>query len=378
MLNQQLGSPYAIRGVIALAPTDFSRLELTRIPFEVILPYCDGDVSDLQGIHFYDDARYLDATDSAPKHAVLVGGADHNFFNAAWTPPYPGGGDDWFDPAEPACGPDAPTTQRLRPADERAVGGILFASFFRRYLGGERAMDPYLDGSSARPPSLTRIPHAAIAVSYHAPAPRSARRDVARLRSPSNLLVNSLGGAMHYSGFADVALCGATSPNPSCLGSFFVSDNEPHSTTSFLAPNKPGLSQLRLSWNAPGAKVTFDVPADRGDESRYAALTLRAGVVFTNPLNASGVPQDLFARLQDAAGHVAYARLADFGPALRYPAGATTSFGSVPKLYDATIRIPLGTFRGVDLRTVRSVALQSGPTATGSITVADVAFTDPA
>jgi hypothetical protein len=378
VLNQQLGSPYAIRGVIALAPTDFSRLALTRVPFEVILPYCDGDVSDLQGIHFYDDARYLDATDSAPKHAVLVGGADHNFFNAAWTPPYPGGGDDWFDPSEPACGADAPTTQRLLPADERAVGGILFAAFFRRYLGGERAMDPYLDGSAARPPSLLQIPHAAIAVSYHAPAPRTERRDVARLRSPSNLLVDSLGGAMHYSGFDDVALCGATLPNPSCLGSFFVSDNEPHSTTSFLAPDEQGLSQLRLVWRQPGAKVTFDVPADKADQRRYRALTLRAGVVFTNPLNPVGLSQDVFVRLQDAAGHRAFARVSDFGPALHYPAGAVTSFGSVPKLYDATVRIPLTAFAGVDLRTVRSVALQTGPTATGSITVSDLAFTDPA
>jgi hypothetical protein len=225
---------------------------------------------------------------------------------------------------------------------------------------------------------LTQIPHAQIAVSYHAPAPHTARRDVARLLGPSNLLVDSLGGATHFSGFADVALCGATDPHPSCLGSTFIGDNEPHSTSSFLALDKKGLSQLRLTWTQPGAKVTFDVPAAAGDESRFSSLTLRAGVVFTSPRNRVGVTQDLFVRLQDAAGHQAYARLSNFGPALQYPPGTATQFSSVPKLYDATVRVPLRAFAGVDLRTIRSVALQTGPTATGSVTVTDVAFTDPA
>lgn len=378
VLNQAFGSPYSIRAVIALAPTDFSRVVLNRVALEVVLPYCDGDVSDLQGIHFYDDARYADSTDSAPKHAVLVYGADHNFFNSVWTPPYPGGGDDWYDTAEPFCGPEAPTGRRLDAAGQRAVGGIVFATFFRRYLGGEQALDPYLDGSSARPPSLARIAHSDVSVSYHAGASRSARLDVARMRSGSALLRDTAGGSVHFSGFADVAMCGATLPYPFCLSSSpFGGEQEPHSSFSFLAPQALGLSQLRLSWTDPGARAVFDIPASKGDVARYRALTLRTGVVFTNPLNPVGRGQDAFLRLQDAAGHRAFASLASYGPALRYPPGAPTSF-SLPKLYDATVRVPLTAFAGVDLHTIRSVALVAGPTPSGSVTVADLAFTDPA
>ncbi len=377
-LNQAFGSPYSIRAVIALAPTDFSRVVLNRVALEVVLPYCDGDVSDLQGIHFYDDARYTDSTDSAPKHAVLVYGADHNFFNSAWTPPYPGGGDDWWDPEEPFCGPGVPSTGRLDAAGQRAVGAIVFATFFRRYLGGEQALDPYLDGSAARPPSLTRIAHSDVSVSYHAGASRTARLDVARMRSGSALLRDTAGGNVHFTGFSEVAMCGATFPYPFCLSNdSFGGEQEPHSSFSFLAPQALGLSQLRLTWTDPGARAEFDIPAAKGDVARYRALTLRAGLVFTNPLNLLGLRQDAFVRLQDAAGRRAFAPIASFSPALRYPPGATTSF-SVPKLYDATVRIPLSAFAGVDLHAIRSVALVAGPTASGSVTVADLAFTDPA
>ena len=29
-----------------------------KVPLGELLPVCDGDVSDLQGVHFFDDARY--------------------------------------------------------------------------------------------------------------------------------------------------------------------------------------------------------------------------------------------------------------------------------------------------------------------------------
>ena len=56
------------------------------MPLAVLLPYCDGDVADLQGVHFYDDARYNVPGDSAFKHTILVMGANHNFYNTIWTP----------------------------------------------------------------------------------------------------------------------------------------------------------------------------------------------------------------------------------------------------------------------------------------------------
>ncbi len=96
LLNQSQGSLFGIGAVFPLAPTTFSRDVINNVPLAVLLPYCDGDVADLQGVHFYDDARYNVPGDSARKHTMLVLGANHNFYNTFWTPSIfaPGSADD--------------------------------------------------------------------------------------------------------------------------------------------------------------------------------------------------------------------------------------------------------------------------------------------
>jgi len=66
-----LGAPYGIKAVFPLAPVDFNRPNVNNAALNVMLPYCDGDVADLQGVHFYDDARYNVPGDNAPKHYDL-------------------------------------------------------------------------------------------------------------------------------------------------------------------------------------------------------------------------------------------------------------------------------------------------------------------
>src|SRR6185503_14898897 len=48
-LNQSLGAPYGIKAVLPLAPVAFTRPNVNNAALNVILPYCDGDVVDLQG-----------------------------------------------------------------------------------------------------------------------------------------------------------------------------------------------------------------------------------------------------------------------------------------------------------------------------------------
>src|SRR5262249_45352927 len=106
LLNQSLGSPYGIKAVFALAPIDFQNELINNVPFAVLLPYNDGDVSNLQGAHFFDDSRYNVPGDTGPKFSIEVIGANHNFYNTVWTPglfptagaPSGFGGttDDWF------------------------------------------------------------------------------------------------------------------------------------------------------------------------------------------------------------------------------------------------------------------------------------------
>ena len=84
-LNQRTGSPFGIKAALALAPVDFDRRVIGGVELGVILPYCDGDVSDLQGAAYYDDGRYASPGDPRSKMTALLYGANHNFFNTVWT-----------------------------------------------------------------------------------------------------------------------------------------------------------------------------------------------------------------------------------------------------------------------------------------------------
>ena len=81
-----LSAPYRIAGQVLVAPTNFGVQTAAYVPTVTLLPYCDGDVSDLQGQKFTDVARDLAAGDTSLKSSVLVMGANHNFFNTEWTP----------------------------------------------------------------------------------------------------------------------------------------------------------------------------------------------------------------------------------------------------------------------------------------------------
>ena len=88
-LNLPDAEGYRVTGQVLIGPTDFAFQAAPATPTVTLLPYCDGDVSDLQGQNFTDDGRDVTADpthDLAFHSSVLVMGADHNFFNSEWTP----------------------------------------------------------------------------------------------------------------------------------------------------------------------------------------------------------------------------------------------------------------------------------------------------
>ncbi|MFD0853791.1 hypothetical protein ACFQ07_16250, partial [Actinomadura adrarensis] len=108
---------FGIRAVLPLAPVDYDRISLPNVVTGTILPYCDGDVENLMGQHIIDDSRH-GFRDDVLRSAVLVMGANHNYFNTVWTPGgFPAStSDDWGfapDSDDPTCDPDAATTTRL-------------------------------------------------------------------------------------------------------------------------------------------------------------------------------------------------------------------------------------------------------------------------
>jgi hypothetical protein len=368
-LNASLGSPYGIKAVLPLAPVDFNRPVINNVPLAVMLPYCDGDVADLQGVHFYDDARYNVPGDAAAKHAILVMGANHNFFNSVWTPSpgntIPGAADDWntFVVAgrnDPHCG-IVKGNQRLTPEQQRAVGLASMAGFFRNYLGGEDFTSRF-NGEA---------PGSGTFVMYHAPDLLTTRRDVNRLLTSSDLSTNTLGGSVLQFGIAPYELCGGDAPQPRFCLPGQPNSRQPHTTPSARASTKRGLSQLQAGWSSTAAYIQNDLPRGARDVSTFRAIQFRASVNFADLRNAVGSPQNVNVVLTDRRGRSASVRVGDVSGALYYPPGETAH---VPKVLLNTVRLPLTAFSNVDLTEIVSVRLNFDRTSSGALLISDLAF----
>lgn len=146
VLNVEEGHGLPIDAVFALAPTDFAHWEISETPLGVLLPYCDGDVSNLQGAWMYDEAR----TEQA-RHLFLAMGANHNFYNTVWTR------DDWGGRTDPHCNPDVSGSGRDAPDEQRAHGLWIMSTFFRAYVGGDGDLLPYLTGAAASPAGDVKV-----------------------------------------------------------------------------------------------------------------------------------------------------------------------------------------------------------------------------
>lgn len=378
--NQSLGSPYDIDAVFPLAPVDFSRPVINNVEQAVLLPYCDGDVSDLQGVHFYDDARYNVPGDLSRKHTILVMGANHNFYNTIWTPGlFPAGtADDWFafvrgGRSDPHCG-RVPGNHRLSDAQQRGTGLAYISAFFRTYIGGETQFLPVLQGDAPAPPSAQTNE---LFVSYHAPDSAVFRRDVNRLLDAGNLTVNTLGGLVTQNGLTPYELCGGEAPQPRFCLPAQPNARQPHTTPSARASEKRGLSQLKFGWDSPTAFWQNDLPAGSRDVSGYAVLQFRATVNFEDARNLPGQAQDFSVRLTDGAGTSATTKVSNWSQALFFPPGGPR-VTPLPKIVLNTIRIPLSAFAGITLTDVQAIRFMFDQRPSGALLVSDLAFADPA
>ena len=357
VLNQSLGSPYGIRAVLPLAATNFNRVLVDDVALSVILPYCDGDVSDLQGVRFYDDALYTSPNDASAKYVQEVLGANHNHFNTIWTPGgWPAG---TFDDSN--C-----TSENLTAQQQRDVGEAYIAGFFRLELGGvggEPAFKAYFDGTTVEPGS---IEPADVHTSYHA---RSAsRRDVNIYKVNADLSTNELGGAVKKKKVTPFDLCGGEVPQPlHCLA---ASDwQQPHTADGF----KRGLSQLRYGWTSRKAQMSNAVPQASSDVSGFAALTFRIARNFADARNPDGQVPDFNVMLRDRGGARKSIKVSAWSDALfAQPAIGTDT----PKLVLNTVRIPLSAFTGIDLTDVSKITFKHSVKRSGSVLTTDLAFTD--
>ena len=350
IVDEERDEPFGVDAVLALAPVDFTRATINEATFAVVLPTCDGDVSDLQGVHFFDDSRYLVPGDPSPKHTVTAFGANHNFFNTVWSPSsgLPGSFDD---------GEYASCWARITERQQRRVGVAYISGFFRRYLGGDMTLDRRWTGA-ATPRSIAP---ARTHVSYLAPDTVTHRVDVDRFTDSSDVSVNELGGAVVADGLTSYGWCANKRRSP-CMGDL-----------SWRDIHHPGLSQGALGWSNRLGRLTFGIPEGRGNVSGFDAFQFRATMDPNRGADHGIQRQDLVVVLVDANGDRAKVAASEVGnEALAHPFDGREGLSTHIILNQ--VRFPLDLFEDVNLGAITAVELRTSRTKTGVINIADVAF----
>jgi hypothetical protein len=371
-LNEGLAHPWDIKSVFMLAPIDFTRTTVPDVITTTLLPYCDGDVSDQQGQHFYADSR--DAfSDNVLRSDIWVMGADHDFFNTYWTPPFPGAADDWTTGGQSAsdsvCGLDSPTTTRLSSSQEYAVGTAYLSAFFQLTLGGQAQYLPMFDGAGAEPSNVAGFAD----VRTVAQEPAADRDDITSFADASPSVTTS--GSMTATVCADQS--GRTVPLavPSCATGL-TNQQVPYWTPAAFAPNVPLNQMTHLAWTDGTAALNVAVPAAERDVSRYQEMTVNMSPDASVP---TGSGTDLTITVRDGHGR-AYSTLASSlnkWSVTRMPASGSSLLG---KIVLQQVHLPVATLKaaGLDVADITGVTFTAAPgtdgTASGGEYLQDLTF----
>ena len=345
-LQIPLSAPYRIVGTVLIAPTDFSVQTTPYVPSVTLLPSCDGDVSDLQGQNFTDQARDVLTDDTALHSSVLVVGANHNFFNTEWTPGQSQAPsiDDWGGSDSGPCSSADPT--RLSPQGQQAVGAAYVAGAARLFAGEQQFL-PMFDGSPVR------VASAGDAIVFSSAI--GGGRDLRRPGADAGLSLPSDG--------ADTRFCagqvGSREDRRSCVTGGGYSRVTPHWT--YRGTGVPTRTALDFSWSGAGQAGGLDL--DRPLDVSAGRLELRT------ILDGARGAASLQVRLTDAEG----------ASTTLDPEGGD-ELAPLPRkgmLWARTLVVDTSDLGDVDPTAITRVELVSG-TASGRVWVLDVSATPKA
>jgi hypothetical protein len=333
-LNLPTDEGYHVTGQVLLGPTDFGFQAAPYTPTVTVLPYCDGDVSDLQGQNFTDDARDLTSDPIAFHSSILVMGANHNFFNTEWTPGISAAPsfDDWFGPKTKTCGVDNPA--RLSPAGQRKVGKTYIAGAVHLFADDDQDVLPMYDGSAVSVPSAANADVRSHAI--------GGGLDIRRPGIDSSVGDTSGDGVIMRlcTGVSDARRSSACEPREG-------SSRTPHWPSTFF-PGVPLRQDFEMHWTGPDQFTGIDF-ADPWDLSGASHLDLRT--IVDPSLGRAKLDVELF----DGLGGSAVVTPEAGGVLLPLPGRNFV----LPKRWGQTLRVPLDGVTGVDLTDIETIDLIS-------------------
>ncbi|WP_155523667.1 hypothetical protein [Nodosilinea nodulosa] len=317
--------------------------QLPDVPTAVIAGGCDRDIFDLSSLYYAETARAQPRT--SPVVAMLLPGANHNYFSAAVTE------DDYYRRPNnaPLCNP-----QRSRDRLSRVAQETFLAQYTTAFLQTVWAF-PGDDVALARVGLASdRAAPAALwgqAVLTTLVSPTAQRRTIFDAKeAPTATLTAGLEAAFCQ------ALSDCHGPEPA-LG---------HGTPRPY-PHFPDL--LSLGWTTLPQQL--QVPLESLDVGDFTSLALR---LAPDPSWLMPQGQPAFAVvLRDRQGGAARVEIPPTVPALRQFEPDPTQGATAP-VYPSDLRIPLGQFYGVDLTALSSVELVFDQAPQGQLYLASMEF----
>lgn len=312
-----------IKGVFEIGPVDGQTgfvFNALGTAWNVLLPMCDGDVSNLQGVRPFD--RMLLATMEATptqKSTFTVWGTNHNFYNTEWQTSDSAG----------CLGHMRLFKNLIGSPDQRSAGLAAVMAFFRGTVGTTpnpaflQIFNPQFD-LPAEVTTLTRVdrgytdsPDSSVTRVFDNFQPASTN-----VRTGSGITL-AIGGIANHSGQQQVA---------------------------------------QITWNGAGPSTFFQTAAAANvNAGSLKTLDFRVSRQCGDP--ACTKPDSFFnfetsfsIRLVDGNGNVSSPELLKDYVSLTGPVGGLVRLvGSSPHPILQTVRIPLSAFTGVDLTKLRAV-----------------------
>ena len=339
--KQRIRDTLRFQAIFEIGPVDgqTSRvLDANGTRWNVLLPMCDGDVSNLQGIRPFD--RMLFTERERPermKSTLTVWGANHNYYNTEWQESDSPGctGHEPLFSTEPGVSGSVP---------QQETGRIPMLAFFLANVGQARdqVWDRLFDPQFPVPPSLAAL----------------TRVDRGMTPSPDD----------------DFTLRLEDFLGPAGMGSSGVSND----ASNILIEHGPLfehdrlLQGARISWTSAGPdtwfQANFTPPGEGLSLESYATLDLRIDRALSG-LNRFLEPTHFSVQLVDAKGRLSEPLdIADFVD-LRGPVGGP--FGDFHAMLQ-TARLPLQAFRADDLEEIRGVRFTFDQTPSGELFVANL------
>jgi dienelactone hydrolase len=324
------------------AETEPEAYQLPDVPTSLLIGGCDRDIFDLSSLYYFETA-YQDQNRQTPVSAVLLLGANHNFFNAAV------GQDDYYRQPDnaPLCNPQQ-SDLRLSRVDQETFLVQYTLDFLAHTLGkGGQSTAPSPGGPNLRETASDGLYGFPVLTNLALPA--VSRKPIVSLSGGSN--PSSLPTSTDS---IDWEIC----------PSFQPCGNNPYRHPQFP-------TVLRLTWGDVGGQIQFSVPPET-DLSGFHSLQLRLASV---PSDATIPAVTGFAVvLRDRSGHAVRVEVPVSTPALRQlPSDSTQGMRRV-QVYPSRLTIPLLQFRGVDLRNMTTVELVFDPGTHGQLYVAGMEF----